>query len=304
MAIYEVDELFEGRSGNFSVSDGRKYVRKFRAFSNYAGDGPQTVLNSFFIRRGDPYITITDNDPNAFAMNLSCEQEEGDQLCWIVTVDYGWYDVNEAGGGPNQNPLNMPIDVTFGFRDYEHVVQADINNKPILNSAGDPYNPPVVINLPNQLLTVVRNEASYDSAMAYSYRNSINSDSFAGQSALFAKTIAITPKNIFHQDIGWYYQVTYEFEFLNPRNAAGTKGWHKILLDQGYRQLDPVTKKPVAITLKGQPITQPMLLDGNGHLLPLNGVPYYNEFQVFVELPYSNYNFDEAAITGNRTGFY
>ena len=303
MAIIEIDEIWSGRAGNWSVSEGRKYTRVFRAISNYAGDGPITAINSLGVLRGDPYITINESDPNAFVMDITASAEDPDNsLQWILTVNYGWYDVNEAGGGPEQNPLLMPIDVSWSFRDYDRVATTDLNGKPVLNTAGDPYDPPKTINIPNQMMVVVRNEAIYQTGYANLYRNSINSDSFGGASALFCKNTAITPKNIFHQDIGWYYQVTYEFEMLNPRNAADKYGWRSNLLDVGLRKLD-VNGNLVPITLNGIPVTSPVLLDGVGHPLAVGGTPVYNQFQFFPELPFSEFNFDVAAISGLRTGF-
>ncbi len=293
-----------GGSGRFSVSDFGTYTRIFRAISDFTGDGPSVAIFATGLQRGDPYLTINASDPNAFVTDISAQQgDAGNPLEWIVTVNYGWYDVNQVGGGPEANPLLMPIDVSWGFKDYEHVVEQDIEGKPVRNSAKDPYDPPLIINVPNQMMTVVRNEAFYNVPLAYLYRNSINEDSFAGQSPLFAKCFGITPKNLFHPTVGWYYQVTYEFEFMNPRNSADAKGFRKTILDRGLRKLDFNTGKQIHIYLNSQPITQPMLLDGSGGILPLNGVPVYNEFQVFPELPFSEFNFDVAAITGLRVGF-
>jgi hypothetical protein len=303
MPVSEIAEIFEGRSGSYTSTSMGAYRRRFRVITNYVGDDATVAMGACGVSLGDQYITINGSDPTAFATGFSAEQEDGDGFGWLVSVDYSWYSPNDVGGGPEQNPLLMPIDVSWEYRDNEYVVLADINNKPLLNSAGDPYDPPFTINLPTQIMTVVRNEATYDAGLAYVYRNSINSDSFAFQSALFAKCIAITPKNVFHPTIGWYYQVTYQFEFMNPRMSADGQGWRKSLLDIGLRQIDPKTGKPVPITLNGQPVTQGMLLDGTGKPLALNAAPIYNMFQVYNELPFSEFNFDVAAITGNRTGF-
>ena len=45
------------------------------------------------------------------------------------------------------------------------------------------------------------------------YRNAVNSDVFAGFNPLLARVIDISSKSVCHQDIGWYYQATYQFEF-------------------------------------------------------------------------------------------
>ncbi len=304
MTVQSVDETFSG-SARYSVQQGREYTRNFRVLTDSVLDGPNVAIKATGICRGDPYLSVNplESDPHAYVTDLTANQEDGDGLGWIVTVNYGWYDPTQAGGGRHQNPLLMPIDVSWNFKDQEHTVQKDIFGAPILNSARDPYNPPVIINTPMQIMTVVRNEASYDSAFAYLYRNSINIDSFAGQSAYFAMCYGITPKNLWHQDVGWYYQVTYEFAFANPRDDAGTLGWKKEILDIGMRRLNSFTNVQVPITLKGIPITTPMLLNGGGQTLKPNNDPVYNTYQVYSELPFAEFDFDVAAITGNRTGF-
>jgi hypothetical protein len=304
MAIIAINEI-GGGSGGFSIQESGRYTRIFEAESDFAGDGPGTAIAATGLAIGDRYITINAQDQNAFVTSMNAQNGgREDPLLWTVTVEYGWYSVNEVGGGPEINPLLMPIDVSWEFKDYEHVVMMDIDGKPVLNSAGDPYDPPLIINVPNQIMTVVRNEATYSVPLAYLYRNSINSGSFAGQSAFFAKCFGITPKNVFNPNIGWYYQVTYQFEFMNPRNSADGKGFKKTELDRGLRIKDPKdATKLIHVVLNSVPITQPVLLDGTGKQLPIGGTAVFNDFRVFPELDFGEFDFDVAAIGGLRTGF-
>src|SRR5207253_200553 len=81
-------------------------------------------------------------------------------------------------------------------------------------------------------LTIVRNMAQFDEGQAEDYKDSINAGSFFGAAAKKVKCVAITGVRVPHPDLGWYWEVTYEFEFNRD-------GWVKQVLDQGMRSLDP-----------------------------------------------------------------
>ncbi len=143
------------------------------------------------------------------------------------------------------------------------------------------------------------------------YKNAINTDSWAGVNPFFAHCLGITPKNTFHQLIGWYYQVTYEFEFISPRQAQNQskggelQGFRRQILNQGLREL--VNGKITHITLRNIPVSQALPLDRNGkRILPedLPDAAFYQTFKAYVELPFTEaFNFDPGAITGQRSGF-
>jgi hypothetical protein len=159
-------------------------------------------------------------------------------------------------------------------------------------------------------MTVVRNEPTVPMDLIRQYRNAINSDAFAGYDPYFVKVVSIAPRSVFHQICGWYYQVSYEFEMISPYGTGGgsgggaeQQGYKKRILSQGLRAISSVTGNRYHITANGIPISQPWLLDQNGYTLPVNGQPYWQIFQVYPELAFSQFNFDPSALTGQRSGF-
>ena len=157
MAVTEIYELFDGRGGGFSASDGRRYTRRFLALTDNPLDGPQTVKTALGVSYGDWYQPVgsADNDRYCYLESLDAAQEEGDGLGWIVTASYGWFDSNTAGGGPKGDPLAFPIEVTWGWRNVETPVQYDINGNPVTNTANDPFDPPVMIDDARRVITIV-----------------------------------------------------------------------------------------------------------------------------------------------------
>jgi hypothetical protein len=299
MAVLKVDELFEGRGGQWTADQGRKWNRTFRVLTNAVTDGPRTAIVAVGISIGDQYIPSSNSvewDLDAYATQITATNEEGDQLGWIVTVEYSWFSANIAGGGAYQNPLAMPIDVSWSFRNQEIVAEYDNNGNAVLNTANDPFDPPLVIDDPRPLLTVVRNEPTYNIPLVYQYRNAVNADSFAGFDPAMARVIQISGKSAFHQDAGWYWAVTYEFEFNPPL------GYQPQVLNMGMRKISQTTNQPVPIILNGLPITKPMLLTKAGNLAKPTDPPYFIQFTMYPSLPFSVFQFDELALTGQRTG--
>ena len=301
MSVLSIEELFDGRSGAFTPAEGRRYVRRFLVLTGAPSDGPQTVKAALGINYGDQYqglgLAQYESDQYAYCTSIDATQEEGDSLGWIVTVTYDWFSSIYAGGGPDANPLFFPIDVTWSYRNQEIVAQYDVNGNAVTNTAGDPFDPPVVIDDPRPMLTIVRNEATFNVPLNNQYRTAVNSDPFATYNPQMARMIQISGKPDFHPVIGWYWKVTYEIEFNPPI------GYRPKILNQGYRYLSVFTGKQVPIILNGVPVSHPMLLNQQGQVQKPGDTPYYVQPQLYNELPFSVFNFDPVVLAGNRTGF-
>jgi len=303
------------RVADADVGSGKSYVQRFRVETNNQNTGQASLLAQLGYYYGQKYLIGypgggLDADFYAYLTNIHIESDSEDGLWWVATFTYSWYDANTLGGGPDQNPLLMPIEVNWGWRDNELVVDRDIEGAVVKNTAGDPYDPPVKIVDPRMTMTVIRNEASISLGLIQQYRNAINSDTFGAWDPYFAHCLGITPKNTFHQQVGWYYQVTYEFEFITPRQAAQvsvggeSQGFRMLVVNQGVRAISETDGKVYHITLRGVPVSQPMLLKANGEKLGLNGDPVFNLIKAYPELPFTQaFNFDPLAITGQRSGF-
>jgi hypothetical protein len=301
MAILSFAELFDGRDGDSEVADGRRYVRRYRVLTDNPYDGPNTIKSALGIRYGDRYVGLsaTENDQYSYIESIDAAQEDGDSLGWIVTVSYGPFDALTAGGGPTNNPLLMPMEVEWSYRNQEVVAQYDNNGTPITNTAGDPFDPPIVIDDPRPILTIVRNEAVFPWSLAYQYRTAVNSDTFGPVGPQMARVIQISGKYACHYSIGWYSIVTYEFEFNPPL------GYRPMILNLGLRKISQASAtlgQLVPITINGQPVGQPMLLTKAGYLAKPTDQPYFVQPQIYPELPFAAFNFDPIAIGGQRSG--
>ena len=301
MAVQSIYELADQRGGANDATGGRTYTRRFRVICSAYSDGPNVVKAALGIRYGDRYqaagIVSDFADLYSYVQSIDAAQEEGDSLGWIVTVSYGPFDSRTAGGGPDNNPLLVPIDVEWSFRNQEVICQYDNNGNKIVNTANDPFDPPIMIDDPRPLLTIVRNEATFNTPVMYSYRTAVNSDPFAGFPPQMARMIQLSGKSVFHYYCGWYWQVRYEIEFNPPI------GYRPLILNQGLRKLSQTTGQPVPIILNGTPVSQPMLLTKAGYLAKPTDAAYFIQPQIYPELPFAYFNFDPISINGTRSGF-
>jgi hypothetical protein len=283
-----------GRSSEWSWGAGRQYRAVYRVETDDANDGPQVVAAGFSLKYGDIYVNRNDRDNWAFLQSASIEEDGGAGIrstFWIVTLTYGPFNAAEQAS-PDGNPLHAPPDISWGFRDMELPVLIDYQANPVLNTAGEYFDPPLTEQFSIPVLTIQRNEplGGYSPAQAYLYRNAVNSDVFAGEQPGHSRVLQISGKRSYHPACGWYFPVTYEFEF-NPDGYT-----HKIP-SMGFRQLSISGTKLETVYIKGAPATSPVLLDKKGRYITNPATPpYILEFQTRKQLPFAVFNFDDKML--------
>lgn len=287
MSIVSVNEK-AGRRHRLNEDGEAEYTRVFSVVTSSAADGAKTVRTATGIpRRGDVYQLDGEVDFSATAKEIEPQQDTDNPRKWEVRVEYGPL-TSEAGGGTTEtNPLLRPADISWGFTPYTRVAFRDINNKGILNSAGLYFDPPAEVDDSRPVLSISRNEAGFNPALAIEYQDSINSDSFFGASARQVKLAGISSTRQFENNV-IFWRTNYEFHFRR-------EGWKLALLDQGrYDNLGvPIMEKDADGTLiQGSHVADPVPLNGLGQRKenpsPTNVV--YLEFDVYKERSFSALN--------------
>ena len=202
------------------------------------------------------------------------QQSPDSRLVWEVPVEYDdqsdftWFD----------NPLNRDPDITFGTVSYEVPVEKDINSKPIVNSTGDAFVPGLLENETRLVVTITRNLSTWSGSNRLQYVNTINGGSvqIAGISVA-AKAALITDIKASNKTED---QVTYVEESIAIEFAGD---YTRHLLDRGVNMLvyrEDSGDMPTRITdANGDPITEPVMLDGEGKQLAFGGTPVYRDFE-------------------------
>lgn len=243
------------RSGGYGVGT-RSYETVFEV-TCAASDSIPTILTASEGGVSIPTIgTAYGDDAYATCTKVGDARQLGDGFTqWEVPVTYE----RPSGDVLAEDPLDDKVRVSWGVRLVEEVVTWDKDGNPIDNSAGEPFDPPLMEEVAILTVRIVRNEATYGAADAFSYANAVNSSActIAGLQvgARKARCLGIPGDNATRNGID-YWQKTYEFEFKMAT-------WDRRPLDLGMYYLsagEPLTFKDD----EGAPMQVPQLLDGAG----------------------------------------
>lgn len=299
MAVIDVRESFESRTGSLEY-DKATFRRVFLVETDSPNDGPLTaivgVMNNMVIGIGSAYIAGNDSSPYAVLLRFDASPTGEDPLEWQVTAEYG----KPPREGVADNPLDEPTTLDIEGESIEEAIERDKDGNLIENSAGDKFDPPLTVDKDRIVITITRNEATdayatanpgytgpvFDYATISANVGKVNSTTYLGYAARRVRMKRPRIRRMFNEDIGYYWNVVYRFEVIDEEyvNSSSTvlgSGWDRVILDSGYRFKDGSDLK--MITIDGQPVQEPALLDGSGGKLSTGSNPVYLTFRVHEE---------------------
>lgn len=275
MAVISITESFlEGSNeATWTLQDSKlqhNYTRTLIAVTDDKMTLSHQILNATGVAGGGtwPHFTQIPSLGTVYFDGVSGEQDTfaicssiavsriGQSLAWKVVMSYETW--NPAFN--NVDPTANQPRVSWSYARYEKIADQDIYGNAIVNTAFDPFDPPVVKDANRPVLKVTRTEANFDHQWAGDLESALNTDTFAGYPAGMVKVSNISATDRWDPLQGQLWDVEYEFEF-------DVDGWNKNVLSSGYRQL--VSGNSVNILdHNGSPITTPALLDASGAQIP------------------------------------
>jgi hypothetical protein len=283
MALPVVRELREPRSGGIDQAWQRGYTRTWQVDFDDPHWGALAARTAIPVVVGNRYTTGSEYDNGAFCQSIKAECTGSDDGCtWIVTAEYGPYDANRYPADPTQHTPS----IKFSFAQFDEDVDLDQAGRPVVNSAGDSFDPGVRRDDSRPVIEISRNEVTFDALLVDQYQDAVNAGPFLGYEPGTVKVYQIGGELQFSPDIGFYWTVSYAFH-------VKSEGWKKRVLDQGLRQIS--SGKRVPILANGVPVTDPVPLDGGGRPLAVGGTPQVLEFEVYPSLDFSVFNLDDYA---------
>ena len=253
MSIVSVNLLREKRATG--TPEGLAYIRRYRVLTDDAATTEKQVLAA----GGLPvfYASLVD-DNTVICKERNAEQNLDNLLEWIVDCKYTTRSGDEPDAGSSlTKPTDEPPQITFGFvrktvainNSYADGDEVGQQSEPVRNSAGDEFDPPVVDEKINLLVTIVKKElaANFSPKEAYEFNDTINKTKILIAGVNFAKWCALMREihavKLWDSEGVAYYQTTYQIE--------GDPDTHvKKVLDQGYY----ATVDEVRVKLKGKHI--------------------------------------------------
>lgn len=290
MALVKAD-LTNDISGSFSVDFTRESSRRYQMFFNTNDDENYVRLNCG-LTIGTRHPTDTQQVLNK--ISYECQGTVGNNellRMWFVTANYGPWNPAEKGdpadaGNPTQQPARWRVE----WEVRPEPVWEDVDGNPILNTAGDAFDPPIERDNLIAILTVSRNEAEPDFASLITAANKVNKDPWNGFDAKTVKVAPITiPEIEYSQETEqYYYPMIYTFQINRDT-------WVRKPLNTGYRQV--VSGKVVPILDDGgQTLQSPGLLDQSGvYLKPpvTKDNIIIGSFDVLESIDFGTFNMDE-----------
>lgn len=291
MAIIEVWEEDGIEHGDETSGRGpvRRPVRKFGVEAE-PGDDPHTIMAAIIVHPDIPSrLSLCPWDVTSICRSRKITQNS--EAPWVFHVEIQYSNQPLDGEKPDQdnddNPLNRAADVSW---DSEEVIEAllrDLDGKPILNSAYQQFATTITAIRRRRVITIVKNQETYNDATAEAYEGCVNSVSFLSKAVGTVWCKKISAVRVFESNI-YFYRVTYVFVY-DPL------GWKTRVVDAGTSYINKVPPLPDEITpfrnVDGTPITGEKLLDGEGG--PAWGdppTPTYIEFRVMNEANFNDLN--------------
>lgn len=281
-----VNETYKSRSSNQGADWTRTYTRSWLAETSSATIGAKTVRESCPVAIGNTFDDGDGTDAGSYcqSIDVNCVNEDGKQ--WEIVATYGPYNPETNP----QSPLERPLQVAWQNAAFEKVLDRDADGVDVLNSASEPFDPPVTVDDDRLILNVVRCEQYFDPGLADTYKNSLNDAPWMGADTGTIKLKPIVAVLRKDQDIGYYYEVSYQFEWDKD-------GWNKPVRDQGVNELVVVsgtTKRMPILTATGVPVQDPVPLDGSGAALAVGSDVVYLDYKRYALRDFGVLNFTEA----------
>lgn len=281
MTITFIEEIPEGRTAT-NQKGMRSYTRKFKLKSSVESEGPYAVGSDANL----PKIgSLYPDDPFAWCTTLTVEQFSG-RWGWIVTANYS--SERELA----EDPTADPAVITWDSEQFQRPAIFDKNGDAICNSAGDPFDPPNMMDDSRRVVTVTKNLAVVPTWIL-SYQDAVNSDTFTVDGVPVgvgvAKMQRVSVGQVERRNAITFRPVTFQIHLERD-------GWLLEPLDAGFREIQAGSGSGAGSLINivnpgdGLQPSAPVPLDGNGVSLadPSFTNNVFLSFSVYTTLAFSS----------------
>lgn len=286
MSIVKVEQIWPGRGGDSEGIDATTAVRRYRITTDDKHDTEQTIAASGLLPARHSALP-----ENIFLTlrRLSLENIQETPRVWEATLTYSSEPIDQEREERDlqPNPLLRRRTLEWTTNQYREGVLKDRDNKAVVNSAGDFFDPPPEKDASYWVASISKNVAQVPAFMA-EVDNPINEDDVdLGGITWPAGTFRLSNLRISDEqkENGYsFFVLSYQLEY---RKA----GWALKIPDNGMREKDPgdSTKRIHIKDDNEEPVTSPVLLDGSGNRLadpsPDNAVNL--TFDIYEELDFT-----------------
>ena len=267
MTVTYLGEITGSRTGSNTLGV-RSYSRAFRLSTSTQSEGVYSVGSHSSL----PYIgSVYPDDSSAWCRSLEVNNSDP-WKGWTVTATYS------SEQELKENPTEDPAKITVSTEQYQKVAETTVDGYGIVNSAGDIFDPPHMMDDSRRVITVTKNMLTAP-LWILDYADVVNSDAFTVLGVTFEIGVAKVQRISISgtQVRGAYNFISVQFDIHLRRD-----GWLLEPLDVGFRYLDGAYRKAITSD-DGTPITTPVMLDGSGLVLtnPTSASAIYGSFKIY-----------------------
>lgn len=309
MSVTRVSMIGKGRRVSMDTLGLREYEANFLVFTDSYTDNQVTILGQIgnatpgpatIPSLGTTFNFHGNEDLGAKVVNYDVSQEQGDKSSrlWMVTVRYSSSTGNLQGAGITSPTARLPR-YSFGFAQFTKVLEKDLDDKPVVNSAGMPFDEPVEIDQSRPLFRVSVNisvSKFYQAAqLLIDYQDAINSDVFWNYPAKTVKLQNMSISEIKEEQGVYFHSVDCEFSINRDE-------WQPKVANRGrITKVLPGTQDPpewgwLREASTGDIIADPVALNANGTGVLKEVNTIYLPFKGYKELPFNPVFFGPASI--------
>jgi hypothetical protein len=262
VAIVNVKPMWSPNTSDYDM-DSRRVLRSYTVLSDDPDEPERIVLGASGVPRWGDALDAADQLMRCRGARII--GREG-MFLWIVQVEF--HLAVSSGNDPLGLEFDEPAEVSWDDEEVEIPLDKDLDNKPLVNAAGEPLEGVTGI-LTDMVLTVRRNEASFSAVAARSYKNKVNAESFLDFPAGECKIRKIAGRRRFSTSTQqFFWEVTYIISIRKD-------GWKRQYLNMGYYELDDDGKQQNITDDDDNPLAAPVMLLANGKQAPPGTPPVY-----------------------------
>ena len=293
MSITWVKRIGNGRRASHKLGQA-DYDVPFIVRTSAATDNQKTILDGLGITYGSAalptigqaysYDGYTDSAALCVGHDISQVSDDRSSRLWLVMAEFSQTEDTAQSG----NPTSWAARYRFGFAQFTKILERDLDNKAVVNSAGVRFDEPVEIDSSRPNLYVTKNVASTLLATwaqrLVEYKDAVNSDTFLYWPPKTVKVVDIQIGELEKWQTIYYYplqlELAFEREGWQPK-VANMSRQAKDLFDGG--KLFHIEDRD------GNKIIDPIFInpDGSAAGPGVSAAPNYIDFKAYKELPFA-----------------
>jgi hypothetical protein len=277
MAVTEVRRTWAGRGGENAAPGSSRRTRTFLAKTNSKLDTEEAVLTSGLVPV--PYTSTLPENPFFLCVSCRATQKSETPYAWDVEAEYSIeIDKDEKEKQQYPNPLTRPPVISWDSQQYEKPVAKDINGDAVMNSANDPYDPPLMQDDARWVISIATN-AGVVPTFVLTLNNRVNDTAVTVDGVAFAaKTLKVQGLRIgaVKEENGILFrEVSYQLHYRSET-------WNSKPLDAGFSELVSGDRREILLDDGTKP-SVPWPLNGAGAKLasPTPSTAVYRDFEIY-----------------------